>query len=53
MQVQDPDSAAAKILAVEPTLKVNFSRANGALHRAPNDKVTPQPQQHNLFEESA
>ena len=41
MQAQDPESAAAKILAVEPTLKVNFSRANGALHRAPNDKVHP------------
>lgn len=41
VQAQDPESAAAKILAVEPTLKVNFSRANGALHRAPNDKVHP------------
>jgi hypothetical protein len=27
------------ILALEPTLKVDFSRASGALHRATNDKV--------------
>ena len=36
---QPPTSYAGKILAVEPTIKVNFARATSALTRPPNDKV--------------
>ena len=39
MPVQDLETAAAKILAVEPTLKVNVLRASGALQRAAKNKV--------------
>lgn len=37
LQTQAPESAAARILAVEPTLEVSFWRVSGALR--PNDKV--------------
>ena len=36
---QDPDSYAAKLLSKEPVLKVNFSRASGAMSKAKIDKV--------------
>ena len=39
LPVWDSESAAARILALEQTLKVIVSRASGAVQRAPNDKV--------------
>ena len=36
---QDPNSYAGKLLAKEPTLKVNFSRASAAVSRAKTEKV--------------
>ena len=39
LPVQDPETGAAKMLTVKLTLKVDFSRVLGALHRAPDDKV--------------
>jgi len=36
---QDPNSYAGKLLAKEPTLKVNFSRASAAVSRAKAEKV--------------
>jgi len=36
---QEPNSYAGKLLAKEPTLKVNFSRASAAVSRAKAEKV--------------